>query len=386
MIVAEEFSTESELDIIVNPSSLQTARDEVEAVLDEVQIDATLSSSGGVARQSGGRSEQLQSRQLDELGEIQTALEDRADVADEWDLQHDLSRERNELLRELGDELGQSRFDRAASGGGGLAGGLIGLGLAGVVGTIGGFVSKLGDIDLKLPDDLVPLPIEEPPEIPYGGPDPVPVKEPDPVGYTGPDPIPVEDPTGDETPTDDPDPAPTDNPMQNPTTPGDPVEIPEVGFPEVPEISIPEVGVGVAGGALAAGGAKILSEVGGAAPKTAGGGIGFPSPGGIVAGIAGRAEQRERSDRSPIGRLLTDMIGDKIGGAGGATAATGVATAAVSESASRSGEMGSSTTPRIEFSPTYNLDTKEIERQFQSDLDELRRQLDDLERSITGGR
>lgn len=274
-------------------------------------------------------------------------------------------------------------------------------------------VEEPGDVGYSGPEQLG---VEDPGDVGYSGPEQLGVEDPGEAEYSGPNPIEVEDPgTAETTVT-------VESPSGDTAVAGDPD--PDGSGPGLPIGGIVASGAagvvsagsdlfsgsdsdgdlpGAAVGGLAAGGAAALASSGSellsglSAPKLGGvlpgSGVGFPSPGALVAGSAGRARQRDPENRGPIGSFLVDTLsGAGRRGAGTTAAGTPLMMATAPDQQERSQETRNRRTqqrsqrPEITFNPTYELNPKDLERQVQQDLSELSRRLDELERGITGGR
>ncbi|WP_254766502.1 hypothetical protein [Salinilacihabitans rarus] len=109
-----EFSTGASLNVEVSPASLRSARQEIEDGLGDVTVDVAVS--GGNDRSQIAGRERAMSRQLDT-----TRNEHLLSIGDAWEEALDLSRERNDLLRQLVETAELSaRTDAAGSGIGGM--------------------------------------------------------------------------------------------------------------------------------------------------------------------------------------------------------------------------------------------------------------------------
>ncbi|UIP00332.1 hypothetical protein Hbl1158_02885 [Halobaculum sp. CBA1158] len=142
-----EFDVDATFNATVAPQSLRSARQTIEDSLNdiEVQVAAQTSAGAGGDRQIASRERamqrQLQTQQVDALTGIEGALDEPAaapGLIDEWEVEHDLSERRNDILLELLDQMEQDSFDRATRGGGG------GMAALGVAGAFAPFVAAGG--------------------------------------------------------------------------------------------------------------------------------------------------------------------------------------------------------------------------------------------------
>jgi len=231
----------------VAPESLSRARRDVEEELGDIEVQiaaqtGTGSRGGGqIASRERAMERQLQTQQVDALTGIQGALDEPGAapaVLDEWDIEHDLSERRNEILLELLDQEEKSDFDRAMGGSG-----VVGIGLTLAALTAGAVGSKLigflGDYEFE-PPDIPPIPRLEPPEdIPR--PDAPPEPDWHPLTVTKPDWLPLEMPggEGENTPTEpdgdpQPDTPPSPDPQPGPLDAPGPTAVPD-GRDEEPD-------------------------------------------------------------------------------------------------------------------------------------------------------
>ncbi|MFC4549377.1 MULTISPECIES: hypothetical protein [Halorussus] len=154
------FSTKSLLQVEVEKSSLRDARKEIQSGIGDVtvQVDASSASSqlanagGGDAVERASReramSRQLLDAQTDVLSGLREDLQERP-VLDEWEIEHDLSRTRNDLLRELLEVTEKGNL-RGRAGGGGLGGMLGGtLSIASLIGKVGASALITGTVGIS---------------------------------------------------------------------------------------------------------------------------------------------------------------------------------------------------------------------------------------------
>lgn len=246
-----EFSTEAVFEARVSQRSLRKARQTVEDELGDVEI--------GVGGGGAGRS----------------ARADR--VIDEFEVEHDLSRERNLLLEQLLEEQEKDAFNRALKGGGGMAA----LGGAGILAGLtlgGGLISFLQEFEFE-PPDIPPLEVPKPDWVPI------------PVGQ------PSGTPSSEQTGAQDVPP----NPFIQP----DPATV--IG------------GAAVAGGAAAAARAAARGR-GGAAGSAAGVAAGAPAQ--VAARAARGSQTKSRDQQTILERLFGDMFRDAGLGGGSAPMAS----------------------------------------------------------------
>lgn len=369
-----EFDTEAVFQATIDPQSLRDIRRTVEDEVGDLPVDVQMQASGGGV--GGGR---------------------------DWDIEHDLSRERNFLLQQLLDEQREGNFDRAVRSGG--VGGALGLGLLGAgIAGLGSALGGLGDFKLKppeIPDALDPVNVLVPPKLdPVDVPvpdalNPVDVPEPSwlPIDIPTPDwiPIPVdapssipitfESPSTTTDPSGDPSPSPGPSPSPAPTTPPE-LEAPIVpddgggsgipqGFPTgPPELNAPEVAAGVAAGG---GGALLARETvrrvgGGAGRSTAAAPLALPSV--IAAQTARRGNERE--DPNVVERFFADLIPSS----NRSRTTTEALTAENSASASRTSSINVSTEVRVD-----GTDRREVERIADQKANEA---ADKIRRNLTG--
>mgnify|MGYP006268649033 CR=1 FL=1 len=428
--MTDDLAIGSTLRVELDESSIRESRKTLESELtaDPIPVEvepprkpgsaaASFNSDAGGGGRSGdirGREMAMQRQHLAESNDI--AAEQSTTllkISDDFDENLDLNTRRNELLEDIKDASEATEQNIRSRG-------LRGLGAAGLGITIGlagvsGLVSTLQNFtwpDLpEFPElEPPPLPIEEPPRIPFDGPDVLPFDGPDVLPFDGPESLPFAGP--ESLPFGGPDVLPFGGPDELPF--GGPEElgysgpleiglaIPEVlpdslpqpGPLQTPDFDVPVDARDVGLGALGAGGAgvvgKILSDLPKPSSGAVGSGIGFPAPGALVAETAGQAQRKTSNERNPIERALSNLVGNNLG-SGRTAAATGVATASIAggdqgSGRDQSGQGSTRSQPRVDFNPTYQLDTSELERQVQSDVQELRRRYDQLERSIRGRR
>ncbi len=394
-----EFDTTAQFEAVIDPSSLSSARDDIESELGDVEVQVAAQVDGG----SGGAGSRS--------------------MVDEFETEHKLSERRNELLEDLLDAQEQDTYNRAAR----LGGGAGGAALAGMLGVGAMGLSALSQFEwpelppLK-PTDISPVPVDAPSSIPIDAPDSIPVDAPEaipvdvpefdplelekpdwiPIPIAGPSSSPSGDGTGDGTgtgapaPTPDIDeiqqpgpgpaaaPAPTGNPNPQPQPTGDGDLLP--GLTVNPE----KVAGGVAAGAAAGGLAKLLSGGG----QTAGGTASFFAglPANLAARSARRSQERPRDQQTWFDRLVGDALeGTDLGGTSttaGAASATG-ATQLLAQSGQQGSDPGRERSPSttIEHSPTYNLEgLRDLERKMKRDKREIEQKIENLENSFSSRR
>jgi hypothetical protein len=351
-----EFETEAVFEATIDPRSLREARRTVEDEVGDLPVDVQMQASAGGA--GGSR---------------------------DWDIEHDLSRERNQLLRRLVDANEQGNFDRALRGGGGALGGLVGggalalgLGAAGLAGALGG----LGEgLSLNVPD-IPPLPVPNIPpldipsipplEVPSIPPLDVPnippleIPEIDPIPVNAPEAIPLVPP--DDTPS-----GSGEGSGTGEGTGGD-SGAPD-GLPVTPpELNPPEV----VGGAAAAGAGALAARE--AARRLSGGGLGgtpsaaapFAAPA-IVAGDVGRrADEQPADQRNIIERFFANLRPNL----GGTTAATAALTSSSGNRAEQNRPVNINATSEARVEGVGRREAERIaERKAQEMADEIRRNL-----------
>ncbi|WP_435065893.1 hypothetical protein [Halobaculum sp. EA56] len=173
-----EFDVDAVFDATVAPESLRSARQTIEDELGSIEVQVAAQTGAGGRDRIAGRERamerQLQTQQVDALTDIQGALDEPGAapaVLDEWDVEHELSERRNEILLEILDQQQESDFDRAKQLGQlgatlGATAALITAGLAGIAGAI-------PDVPRTSPGAPAPDPNFKPPG--GGGSAPVPV-------------------------------------------------------------------------------------------------------------------------------------------------------------------------------------------------------------------
>jgi hypothetical protein len=329
-----EFATTSIIEVRVDQSSLRDARKIIEDDLGDVTVDVDASSPSGQLSNSGSAgverrsrenalSRQLLNSQSDTLSGIQETIEERP-ALDEWETQHELSQERNDLLRELVETTEDGNFQRAKSGGLGVSsmlGGALGLSMLGAVGIgtlITGTISfadrVIGEIDISdyIDDsgdgsesgedagDVTPVP----PPVPVtpGPRTPRPTQPPSPTGPSTPDGPPAPDsPPSPVTPTHpNRDPNPDRNPLlpspgsNRSPSPGD------NGGMGIPTPSPSEaVGLGSAGIGAYLARNTIRSGISSATSAVGGTSVGFPAPSSLLrkqfSDLLGNPEKERRA-------------------------------------------------------------------------------------------
>lgn len=317
-----EFETQNTVDVVIDDRSLTEARADVEDALSSVPMDVQASVSGGgggseVAARDRARQRQLMTAQTDSIDELREEFAEN-DVAEEWQEQHALSRERNRLLQQIAEGIDEGNFDRASRSGGAI-GSIIGGGALLGIGALSGVLSSFSWPSLPefgwpdLPDmgpppkpGWAPIDVVEPDPVPVGEPDPVPVEDPGEVAVEEPETIPVEDP--ETMPIEKPDPVPE---------PGwAPIEV------SAPTLSTEGVGSGLGEGAGV--GALLAAGVGGAlgleglrqfSIRSAGGasaGAPFPTPEAVGATDQDQFNQRRRqfNQQTPEWLQLPEIQGD----------------------------------------------------------------------------
>ena len=157
-----EFEAGATLDVRVDPSSLRSAREEIERELGDVTVDVNAVAEGG------GRGGDIRGREAAMERQLLTDQNDSLQTIDDhWSENLELNRERNELLRMLVDETErQSREQRSGRlgkgmmvGGAGVAlglGALLGLGEGAGLGEL--FDDVFEDFEV-VPEDLIEQPV-----------------------------------------------------------------------------------------------------------------------------------------------------------------------------------------------------------------------------------
>jgi hypothetical protein len=335
-----EFSTEAVFEATIDPASLRDARRTIENELGDpklpidVRIDAqTKNGATGAPGPMDDRTTRLLERELE--------------------VEHGLSRERNELLRSIAGETEQQTFDRALSGGGGMGGmgaGLLGAGLGALAGSglasaLANFDPKLKppkidipeipDVDVPVPPALDPVDVDAPKDIPLDHPDSIPLDYPDGIPLEKPDwvPLPVANPDSspEDSPTDDsPSSDPTSDPNRtpsgyrkirdrlpddSPSSPPAPVPFPDVTPTPQPGDGSPATGPTLPefllGGAGAGYGALGLSRLTDALTKSgSAASLPFMIPSLVASSTSRQAERKSPEQRNPIERLFADLTPD----------------------------------------------------------------------------
>lgn len=390
-----EFETGALLELEVSQQSLREARATIEDDLGDVEVDVSATAaddvSGGGSRIAGrerAMSRQLSNNQLSVLQEIDDRGEDM----------HTLAIERNELLADLVDEMESGNRASARSGGGGLGG--VGLALGGVT-LAAGLGSVLSDFSWPdLPEwewpPLPPLEWPDPPDLEVEKPGwvPIPVESPGGTGGGAPTedvprdrtPLP-EQPTGipndivDDDPTTGPSgiPVPLDETDDAPSSDPSPAPSPDPGLTDRLRNVVENTPEGaVAGGAAVAGaaGAGALARqgarAGGGAAAGGSSGLGVP----IMPAVLGRDQGIQDWLAEQVGR------GDQSRMAMTGRTPTGTRTESISTNSAADSKRQQSS--EVNYSPTFNLDTKELERQQQRGMERLERRVEQLERGFGG--
>ena len=199
-----DFATSAALDVTVSPDSLRKARGTIEDELGGVEVEVGVSTTGGHSG-GGGRMagrERAMGRQLDT-----TRNDHLAGIDGHWIDNVDLNRERNDLLRQLVDITEKDAQTVRGSGGGGLAGGALGLAIGGVglgsmlLSGLGSSISDaVGNLDPRdwnipspVPDDWnMPSPVPTDWQIPDLVPDDWKMPSPVPDDWSMPSPVPTD--------------------------------------------------------------------------------------------------------------------------------------------------------------------------------------------------
>lgn len=381
-----EFSASASLEVRPEQRSLRAARDEIEDALGDISVTVEGSASGGA---SAGRSTRLAGKERAMGRQLSTRRNQHLASLDEWsDDIEQLAIERNELLHEIVDGVEGSGRLSGAGGLGGLGaigGGAVGISILGL-----GIVSDLTELlnsyewpELEVPDwippkipnpdwlppklsepDWLPIEIPVPPWLPIDGPGGSPSNNPSPRRT----PVPGQ-PTGLPNPGDLPgettasDPSPTSNPTGNPSPLMPPTALEEKLRRVIQET--PEA-VAVGGAAAGAGAARAVGGASGASGGTPGFSFGIPfgaSPliQALERGLFGITDRARPNRQALRANRRTQTVSGSVDAAGG----------------------GGSSRTVVNHSPTYNLDTKRLERKQQQDMKELERRIKEIERGLT---
>jgi len=392
-----EFGTEAVFEATVSPSSLREAKQTVEDELGGMEVQIDVQTGAGSGTRAGGR------------------RPGAGGLAREIEVEHGLSRTRNDLLRDLVDAQEQGNFDRAVSGGGlggaaGLLAGGVGLtlgagaiGLAGLTKALNSFDPGSVDVPpippLKAPD-IPPVPVDAPGSIPVDAPSSIPVDAPSSIPLDAPSSIPLTRPSGTGSGAPRPSPGPGPAPSPEPTPGTDPRSTnPSAPYPydvfgpdaRVPSPSgdggdgVTDEALIVGGTALAGAGAAQLAKGSSSGAAATGGtatGIGAPTFIPALAGRARRAEETAADERTFFERILARLTPDVNQGRREALRGR-TPTATATASISKAEPPGNG--PQINHSPTYNIQgVKDLKRQQQRDIRELERKLQKLERALGG--
>ncbi|WP_135806215.1 hypothetical protein [Halorussus marinus] len=401
-----EFSTAALLEAEVSSASLRAARDDIESELEnaltvDVNASAQLANDGGGERASRERamSRQLLDSQTESLSEIQEDLEEPP-VLDEWEIEHDLSRTRNDLLRNMNDSIEKGNLSSRGGGGGSLLGSIGGvLSVSSLLGSVsigvGSLIASRASLEASdLIKDAVSIGegavIEEGADISAAAL----VAS----GATIAASALIENPLG----------------LQVSDLIEDAVEL--VPSDLISEKADPRGGSGptsdgsgaidpstIAGGAaLGAGGgiAAWLARQGGASSLIGGAGaggaagVGMPilTPEMLPEGSALRTNPRTGESAPPS--ILTEQgrkerlgpIVDFITGiAGGGSDGKGSTSGSQGSTSSNQARDRKRARQEITYSPTFKLDTTELERRQRQELRKLERRIQELENGLTGG-
>lgn len=405
------FDTEAVFEARVSQRSLRDARATIEDELGGIEVDVAAPTSGNeIASRERAMSRQLQDQQLDTLAGISDQLENDR-VLDEWEVEHELSRERNLLLEQLLEQSEKDSFNKALNGGGGLGG--VGA-LAGVAGVAlgGGLISFLQDFKFDAPDipDVgydgpASIPVDAPDSIPVDSPESIPVDIPPipPLGIDPPPfsvPIPVAEPgeggeTGggsDTTTSPDTDGTGTTDVPPNPFIEPDSVADPTSSPGDTPsyfpsrapgaEVVVGGIAAGSALGAAAKYGSRAARGAKGAAGVAAG------APAAVAADAARDAKSTPRGQQSWLERLIDDALPDNLGSGASTTpiAAAGVGMGAnMLMDANRSGQRQQTGDVNLNASPTFNLQGVS-RRDLDRTLDQMKSELlSEVEKKLGGG-
>lgn len=312
-----EFGVDAVFHATVAPDSLRNSRREIENKLGDIEVDVAVQTAGGGGGGGGPNP-----------------------ILREWDIEHDLSRERNLLLRAMLEEDEQRRFDRKTDFRVPFLGGAFITAIASI--TLGsGLISFLDSFEFDPPGepDWLPITIPAPGWLPIpnpngdgtgggtgtGTPTPIPTTGPTPVPFTG----------NDANPQSEPQPQPEPNPG--------------VG------LNPRDVGTAAGAGGIAA---WIASRLGGA-----GSGFGGAASGPGVPSIA-----------PAIAEHAPDIFEFLPQPTGGTLASTGVATRSMRQPRGRRRDQRAEVT--VENNPTYQVDSGDIRAQLQRQQEQNRREIE----------